>query len=70
MSLTEVLPSIRLLPHVDRLRLVQYLVSELAREEGGEEIDPQTPYAVWTPYSAFDAAATMLNALNQERRAT
>jgi hypothetical protein len=34
MSLAEVLPMVQTLPRADKLRLVHFLVSELAREEG------------------------------------
>ena len=33
MSLTELLPTVKLLPHADKLRLMQFLVTDLAQEE-------------------------------------
>ena len=63
MSLAELLPSIQALPRSDKFRLVQELIAELAQEEGlaaGE-------YAVWSPYDAHEAAATLLQLLEQDK---
>jgi hypothetical protein len=66
MSLAELLPSVQALSRADRLRLIQFLIAELAREERVFPLMDDKSYTVWTPYDAFGAAATMLNALNQE----
>ncbi|EDN69593.1 hypothetical protein BGP_1939 [Beggiatoa sp. PS] len=34
MSITEILPQVESLPHADKFRLIQFLISKLAREEG------------------------------------
>ena len=63
MSLAELLPSIHALPRSDKFRLVQELIAELAQEEGlasGE-------YPIWSPYDAHDAAATLLQLLEQDK---
>ena len=65
--ITELLPKIQALPRADKLRLVQFLVSELAREEGITLLQPNEDYPIWTPYDAFDAATTLLNALKEEQ---
>ena len=33
MTITELYPQVQLLPHADKLRLMQFLISEFAREE-------------------------------------
>jgi hypothetical protein len=65
--ITELLPKIQALPRADKLRLMQFLVSELAREEGITLLQPNEDYPIWTPYDAFDAATTLLNALKEEQ---
>jgi hypothetical protein len=65
--ITELLPKIQALPRADKLRLMQFLVSELAREEGITLLQPNEVYPIWTPYDAFDAATTLLNALKEEQ---
>jgi hypothetical protein len=62
-SLTELLPAIHNLPRPDKYRLVQELIADLAQEEGlaaGE-------YPVWFPYEAHEAAATLMQMLEQEK---
>ncbi|MFQ6101090.1 MAG: hypothetical protein ACE5OS_07630 [Anaerolineae bacterium] len=67
MLITELLPKVQALPRTDKLRLMQFLVFELAREEGIALFQPDEDYPVWTPYSAFDAATTLLDALREEQ---
>ncbi|MCL0050411.1 hypothetical protein M1O57_02895 [Dehalococcoidia bacterium] len=67
MLVTELLPKVQVLPRADKLRLMQFLVFELAREEGIALLQPDQDYPIWTPYDAFDAAKTLLNALEEEQ---
>jgi len=69
MSLTELLPSVHALPRSDKFRLMQALIAELAGEETGaaQQVAP-IEYPVWSPYDAHDAAATLLQLLDQDRR--
>ena len=64
--ITELLPKVQTLPKADKLRLIQFLVSELAREEGITLLQPNADYPIWTPYNAFDAANILLSALKEE----
>lgn len=64
MSFAEVLSSIPQLSRTERVQLLQYLVTEIAREEGVGLVDGAA-YPVWTPLGSTDAAGTMLNALHQ-----
>jgi len=66
MSLTELLPSIRSLSHPDKVRLLGVIAEELARDEGLPEIRPGTAYPIWSPFGAFDAAKTLMEALAAE----
>lgn len=67
MSVMELLPVLRELGRADKLRVMQFLVSEIAREEGlllaGAE------YPVWSPFDAFDAGNTLLGVLAADKRA-
>ena len=63
MSLAELLPAVQALPRSDKVRLVQELVAELAQSEGltaGE-------YPIWSPYDAHEAAATLMQLLEQDK---
>ncbi len=63
MSLAELLPTIQALPRREKFRLIQELLSDLAQEEGLAEGE----YSVWSPYDAHEAAATLLQMLEQEK---
>ncbi len=66
MSLTEIIPVLQALPRADKLRLLQFLAFELAQEEGVGWFDSETTHPIWTPYNAFEAADTLLQALEAE----
>lgn len=61
-ELVQLFPALRELKRVEKLYVIQFLVSALAQEET-ELIQPGLAYPVWSPYDAFDAAAVMLQAL-------
>lgn len=63
MSLSELRPAVQALPRRDKFLLVQELISELAQEEGVPAIE----FPIWSPYEAHDAAATLLQLLEQEK---
>lgn len=69
MSLAELFPDVKLLPRADKLRLMQFLVVELAQEDGVPLLTAGVEYPVWTPLDAFDAAETLMGMLN-DRKAT
>jgi hypothetical protein len=63
MSLNELIPALQTLSRADKLRLIQFLVIELAKEENVPLLDMDKNYPVWSPYDAFEAANTLLEAL-------
>jgi hypothetical protein len=67
MSLTELLPNLQKLERADKLRAVQFLVTELAKEEGIAPLDLGTVYPVWSPHNAHEAADTLLHMLSEEK---
>ena len=66
-AMGDLLPKLRALPRADKLRIMQFLVSELAREEGLVLFEEEGIYPLWTPYGAFDAAEALLEALREEQ---
>ena len=70
MTLNEILPSLHALPRADKLRLIQLLAVDVAREDGITPADTVTTYPVWSPHEAFDGAATLLRVLEQENAAS
>jgi len=62
MSLNDLLSSLRQLDLGDKLRVMHFLISEIAREE---QVELQAgSYPIWSPYNADDAASVLLRALN------
>lgn len=70
MSLTELVPTIRALPHADKLRLMQVLVIEIAREENVPLLTPHLDYPIWSPYNAYEAAGTLLSVIERDKTVT
>lgn len=68
MTVVELLPQLQALPRVEKLRAMQFLIGEIAREEAISPFVPGADYPVWSPYEAFDAAATLQNLLEQDQR--
>ena len=67
MSLTELFPAVKILPRADKLRLMQFLVIDLAQEEGVPLLAEDAEYPIWTPLNAFDAAETLLQMLETHK---
>jgi hypothetical protein len=63
MPMTDLLPTLQLLPHSDKIQVVQFLVSQLEREEVMELLTPLELYPRWSPFNARDAAEGLLQML-------
>ena len=68
MELAELLPTVRELNRSDKLRLMQFLVFELAKEEN-ILLNAGESYPVWSPFDSFEAADTLLDALKENPHA-
>jgi hypothetical protein len=66
MSLTELLPHLHSLPRNEKLRAIQLLAEDLAREEPANLLEPGQSYPVWSPWDAHEAAALLLKLLEAE----
>lgn len=62
----QLLLELQKLNRVDKLRVVQMLVNELALEEG-VVLPADVEYPVYTPYGNESAAQVLLDALKQAR---
>lgn len=66
-TLTEILPSLRQLTNKEKLKAVQFLVNEIAVEEDAV-FEEGGKYAVWSPFDSGDAAAKLMELLEQEKQ--
>ena len=62
----ELLSVLRELPRAQKLRLVQFLVTELAQEEGVTPLIGGT-YRVWSPYDSHEAPHKLEELLKEHR---
>ena len=63
MSLTELMTQIQELPKIDKLRLMQFLATELVKEEDQNFFIENQEYPIWSPYNCSDAANVLMNLL-------
>lgn len=66
----DLLPTLRNLSRADKLRAIQLLAEELAREEEIPPLKAGTSFPIWTPFDAFDAAAKLFQELKKTETAT
>jgi hypothetical protein len=69
MMLTEMLPSLQQLSHQEKIKAIQFLATELAKEEQSKNLleDGKT-YEVWSPYDAFSAEKVLTDMLQQHKQ--
>jgi hypothetical protein len=63
MSLTELLPVVRQLPALDKLRLIRILAEELDTTEDIFPFEPNKIYYLPTPYNSFGAGRALMQAM-------
>jgi hypothetical protein len=66
MSFVEMLPNVRALSQLEKLRLIQLLAEELAQTEDPTPLMAGQSYPVWSPHGAYQAADVLLEALEAE----
>jgi len=63
MNLTEILPAIRQLPVLDKIRLIRILAEELDVETNILPFEPYKVYYLTTPYNMFGAGKSLMDAM-------
>jgi hypothetical protein len=66
MAVTELFPTLRNLPRADKLKVMQFLVTELAHEEEPSLL-PDATYPIWSPLNSHEAAQTLAQLLESEQ---
>nr|WP_204102840.1 hypothetical protein [Spirulina major] len=59
---------IQTLPKIDKLRLMQFLATELIKEEDTNFFVANQEYPVWSPYNCSEAANVLMNFLETKQR--
>jgi hypothetical protein len=70
MTLAELLPAIRQLPALEKLRLIRILAEELDTTEDIAPFEPHKIYYLSTPYNTFGAGRALMQAMQQTDRHT
>jgi len=65
MTVSELFPQLRELSRADKLKVMQFLISEMAKEEETQLLEPGKSYPVWSPYDAHEAANTLTQLLEE-----
>ena len=68
MKYTEVLPTLKALNHKDKIRAIQFLANEVAKEEEVFFEQGKT-YEVWSPFDAYEAAEQLEKLLKEKESA-
>jgi hypothetical protein len=63
MPLVELMSQIQTLPKIDKLQLMQFLATELVKEEDANFFVANQEYPVWSPYNCSEAANILMNLL-------
>lgn len=64
----ELLSVLRELPRAEKLHLMQFLVRELAQEEGVTPLVEGGTYRVWSPYDSHEAVHKLEELLKEHRK--
>ncbi len=67
MAWTDMLLDLKQLDRADKLRVMQFLLIELATEEG-VLLKSEMIYPVWSPYNSYQAAHQMLELLQADQQ--
>ncbi|NKC13178.1 MAG: hypothetical protein GKR94_13545 [Gammaproteobacteria bacterium] len=70
MTLYEMLPTIQSLPRIDKLRLIQLLAADVARDDGITLDVADKTMPIWSPHDSFQGAATLLRVLDEDEVAS
>jgi hypothetical protein len=63
---THLFTELSQLDRVDKLRIMQFLVIELAKDEG-LALEPNAHYPIWSPYNSFEAAGSLAKLLREDK---
>ncbi len=66
MTITELLPTLKNLNRADKLKVMQFLITELANEEE-LTLHSNATYSVWSPFNSHQAAHELAQLLESEQ---
>lgn len=67
MTITEVLPTLKALNRKDKIRAIQYLANEVAKEEN-VFFEEGKDYEIWSPFESYEAANQLKTLLEENEK--
>jgi hypothetical protein len=68
MTTADFLPILRELPRIEKLKVMQFLIAELAKEEE-PTLQAGATYALWSPLNSHEAAHKLSQLLKSDQTA-
>ncbi len=65
MTLADLLPDVRKLSAIEKLKLIRILAEDLDTAESISPLEPFKTYELQTPYESFGAGAVLMEALKR-----
>jgi hypothetical protein len=69
MNFSEILPSVRQLSIIEKLKLIRILAEDLETAEDISPLEPFKTYNLPTPYNSFGAGSALMQALESADQA-
>jgi hypothetical protein len=69
MTLTELLPAIKQLSPLDKIKLIRLLAEEMESREKIAPLEPDKTYHLPTPYNSFGAGAILMQVIESNEEA-
>jgi hypothetical protein len=66
MTAAELFPTLKRLPRADKLKVMQFLIAELAKDEE-PTLQPGATYSLWSPLNSHEAAHQLAQLLESEQ---
>ncbi len=66
MTTTELFSTLRRLPRADKLKVMQFLIAEIAREEE-PALQSGATYSLWSPLNSHEAAHKLAQLLESDQ---
>ena len=67
-DLPAMLPVLLAMPRADKLRLIETLAGDLARQDAEAVFDKDAQYEFSSPHDSFDAVAKLMQLLEQHKK--
>lgn len=66
MTVNQLLPQLKQLTRIEKLKVIEFLASSLAEDEEITELTLNTTYQVWSPYDSHQASKQLAELLKEE----